>query len=101
MITDEFDIYFSTDFFAVSATYTAQGTGATPQTITGIFTKEYIDDAGGAIGVEGNVPVFHTKTASVPNATQGDSLVIGSTTYKIANVQPDGTGETVLILEEQ
>lgn len=101
MITEELDIYFSTDFFGRTATYTAQGTGETPQTITGIFDKQYIDEAGVAIGVEGNTPVFETKTTSVSSASQGDTLVVGSTTYKVVNVQEDGNGVTMLILEDQ
>jgi hypothetical protein len=38
-------------------------------------------------------------SAAAGNATRGSVLVVGSGTYKVRAVEPDGTGWTVLVLE--
>jgi len=40
-------------------------------------------------------------SADVGSAVQGSTLVIGSATYRVTSVQPDGTGVTTLTLELQ
>jgi hypothetical protein len=40
-------------------------------------------------------------SAAVPNVKQGDTLVIPAGTFKVAAVEPDGTGVTHLALELQ
>lgn len=74
--------------------------GAT--TIQGIFDNDYqevIDDSG--VGAESSQPVFLCRTADVSSAAHGDTLVVNSTNYVVRGVQPDGTGMTLLMLEEQ
>ena len=96
---EDLTAFFSTDDFAVTATWTPDG--GDPTTVTGIFDNEYIEDIGGGeVDIEATHPMFLVKTADVPNVAQGDQLFVNDLYYRIVNVQPDGTGLTVLILEE-
>lgn len=96
---EDLDAFFSTDDFAVTATWTPDG--GDPSVITGIFDNEYIEGVGdGEVDFEATHPMFLVKTADVPDVAQGDQLSVNSTSYRIVNVQPDGTGLTLLILEE-
>jgi hypothetical protein len=83
--------FFGTDGFAVTATLNSVA-------VTGIFDAAYYEPLG---EVQGRQPMFMLPTASAPSAAHGQTLVIGTTTYKVRGVQPDGTGVTTLILEEQ
>jgi hypothetical protein len=83
--------FFNTADFAVSATLA----GAS---VNGIFDAGYFEPLG---EVEGVQPRFTLPTSSASSAAHGQALVIGSTTYKVRGVQPDGTGVTTLILEQQ
>ena len=74
---------------------------------------EYLSVDGLTVGVESSTPVAYCKTKDVSSASHGDSLAFsaqtdldGNTiksakTYSVVNVQPDNTGVTVLILQEQ
>ena len=97
--TENFDNFFDTDDFAVSATWTPSGGDATA--VIGIFDNEYFEAGGGEVGAEGSKPAFHCETADIPNAAQGDAIVINTVNYLIINIQPDGTGQSLLILEDQ
>lgn len=82
--------------FGVAATVN----GATP--VTGIFDDAYFEDGiGQGPGAESSKPAFTCKTSDVASATQGQTLVVGATTYHIVNIRPDGQGWTLLILEKQ
>lgn len=97
--TENLDVFFDTNDFGVEATFTPSGGSAS--TIEGIFDNEYLAiDGDGQVAVAGTTPVFHCKTADVANA-YGGTLVVNSTTYNIVEVKPDGTGTTMLILEDQ
>ena len=86
-------IFFDTDDFASSATFTDVSAG-TSSTIKGIFDKESVEQA----GLIEEVPVFTCKTSDVSSATFNDTLVINSTTYYIKELLPDGTGVTRITL---
>lgn len=49
--------------------------------------------------VGGPRPVFLAATTDVSSATRGTAVVISGTSYTVAEVQPDGTGMTLLILD--
>lgn len=66
------------------------------ENVAGIFDEEYVE----AGFVETNNPIFTTKTSSLVDVEQ-DTLVIDEVTgkeYRVAGVQPDGTGMTKLEL---
>ena len=90
-------IFFDSDDFASSATFTDVSAG-TSSTVKGIFDKESVEQAVGEAGLIEEVPVFTCKTSDVSNATFNDTLNVNSTTYKIKKLEPDGTGITVLHL---
>lgn len=64
--------------------------------VTGIFDDSYGEAFGGLIA--GSGPMF--RLSSSAGHAAGQSLVIGSVTYTVTEVKPDGTGETVLRLDK-
>jgi len=91
VLIEDLSLFFNTNEFATSALYN----GAT--TIRGLLGKSYI-----AINeVESAAPSFTCAANDIPNAKQGDTLVINAITYVVVTVKPDGTGVITLILEEQ
>jgi hypothetical protein len=66
-------------------------------TIAGIFDNQFVE----VHGIEGMRPVFTCAEANVASIAHGDALTINATSYKVAGIQPDGTGLTSLILEKQ
>jgi hypothetical protein len=93
-VVEDLAPFFSTADFAVDATL-----GATA--VRGIFDAAYSEPLGNV--VEGNSPVFMLPTADsdAAGAAHGTTLVIGATTYKVRGIEPDGTGVTLLRLEQQ
>ena len=53
------------------------------------------------VDVASNDPRFTCKTSDVTNASNGDTIVIDSVTYKVRIAEADGTGITILVLEKQ
>ena len=90
-------IFFSTDDFATSATYTPSGGSAA--TVNGVFDKEYSLADLGVVGVGSNDPRFICRTVDVSSAANGDSIVVNAVTYTVRNVEDDGSGITTLVLE--
>jgi hypothetical protein len=91
MFTEDLSAFFDTTTgFAISATLGGGGT------VPVIFDNGYANTLGGL--VESTGPQCHAKTADVSTIIQGNTLVIGGTTYTITGVQPDGTGITTLQL---
>ena len=66
-------------------------------TVAAIFSNGY--QSGLAGFVESTGPSLLCKTADVAAAVQGTAVTVASTAYKVATVQPDGTGFTTLVLE--
>lgn len=94
--TEDLSEFLDTTYgFAVTATYN----GITP--VNGIFDAEYFQPEAGFAGIQSNQPVFLCRTVDVSSALQGQTLVVNSVNYKIAVVEPDGTGITLLRLEKQ
>ena len=91
-------IYFDTDDFGTSATFTDVSAGPS-STVKGMFDKDSQEIVGMSdVGIMEDVPTFHCVTTDVSSAIFDDTLVIDSTTYKIKKIEPDGTGMTKLTL---
>ena len=75
--------------FGVAAT--VKGTA-----VTGIFDAAYTEE----FGMAGTGPVLRIASADVPTVAQGDAVAVGSANYTVAAVEPDGTGVTLLRLQE-
>ena len=90
--------FISTDDFAVAGIYNG---GA----VTLILYREYLETDLGAVGFQSATTRALLVSTAIPNAAQGDTLVIGAITYKVAGVQVDpsdaGQGFTALRLEKQ
>lgn len=82
------------DDFAVAATL--QGVAVASGVI---FDADYVEPLGNY--VEGRAPVALAVASEIASVAQGQTLVIGATTYKVRGVEPDGTGMVLLRLEEQ
>ena len=66
------------------------------------LNKEYFAiDPGFGTEVEGAQPVATGRSSDMTNVEIGDTIQISSITYNIVSVQPDGTGVTALVLEQQ
>lgn len=72
--------------------------GAIVATINVIFDNEFA--VMGVIGIEEAQPQAVCKTSDVSTAVHNDTLVIGSVTYYIKEIEPDGFGITTLILSK-
>ena len=62
-----------------------------------LFYEGYAE-SGSDVNVEGTNPYCKCKTSDVSTLIQDDTILRGSTTYKIKEVQPGDDGWTVLIL---
>ena len=91
--TEDLTIFFDTDDHAIAGSYTATGASAT--TVNGILHDAYVEVG----GMESVRLVFECATSDVSGAKQDDALTAESNDYLVAEVQPDGTGVTVLILK--
>ena len=90
MFTEDLDTFFETSDFAETALF-----GATP--LVGIFDNAY----GDALGVVGSSPIFTCKSSDATSLNPGTStLTIRSSSYLVVGVEADGTGLTVVRLQE-
>lgn len=79
---------------AALANVTATVDGAT---VNGIFDNDFLT----AMGVTaGTGPVLLCASADVTSAAQGDAVTVGAVGYTITSLEPDGTGMTLLRLQE-
>lgn len=98
MFTEDHDAFFETNGHAIAVTY--RPTTGAPTTVNGIFNDEYFDEVEGMVPVESSQPMFYCKLSDVPGVVHGDHIEFNSSDYNVMNVQPDGTGQVVLILEQ-
>ena len=91
--------FFALDDFATTAEYTAIGKRV--KIISGIFDNPQASrNATDMLNVTIPAPNFACRTVDVPNAADGDSMVINSTLYYVRVVLNDGTGVSTLIMEK-
>lgn len=83
--------FFDTDDFAETVTISG-GIGS----VNVIFTDEYAEQ----FETEGDLPMAVARTTDVAAVTHGMTVTRGATTFTVREIQPDGTGVTVLVLEE-
>lgn len=94
--------FLDTDAFGVEATYKPV-TGGAASTIKGIFdAASTAIEVGLEVSISSTSPQFHCRTSDLTNGgKQRDTFVIAGVTYKAKDVQPDGTGMTMVMLERQ
>lgn len=87
--TEDLSPFFDTAGFAQTVTIG-------DDSVRAIFDNGYAD-AFDALALRG--PRLTLPTAAAPAATAGTAVVVAGTAYRVASVQPDGTGVTTLLLE--
>ncbi len=87
MATD-IDVMYDVDIGFAEVVTTQTGT------ILGIFDDEYIEgDPGSTMAVMSSVPTLRTRDADALG--QGDLVTVRASGYFVAEVEPDGNGETI------
>lgn len=102
---DDRHMFVAEDDFGVSVSWTHSGGTATFPAIFDaeyqLVTSPFLDG-----GVEGNTPQIQVCSSDIPaTAAQGDTLVVNPGTakaasYSVVEFKPDGTGMTVVRLQE-
>lgn len=90
--TEDLDVFFDTDAFAVEATYRAGGSGPLV-TKAVIFDRAHLE----TLGISDANPVALGKATDFATADSTDTLAINGTTYRISDIQPQDDGATVLL----
>ena len=62
--------------------------------------KEYFAIPGESVDVTGFQPMVHCRTQDITGIDTDDTIAVGGVTYNIIEIQDDGTGVTVLILQD-
>jgi hypothetical protein len=92
--------FLSADDFGVEASYRPVAGGAST-TIEGIFDNDFLQVEAEHSAAATRSPRFTCRTADLSlEGRKGDQLVINGVTYLVTVVHPDGTGMTVLWLED-
>lgn len=101
-LTDDLAAFFDPDEFADEAVFDGNpGTGS----VLGLFDRNFDLAALGGIGVASTAPVFVLPSSSVPDNVRSrylrfGNLLAGGSRYRVSNVHDDGTGVTLLQLQE-
>jgi hypothetical protein len=69
----------------------------------GVFGNEYAGIGDGLANVESSAPMIHCRTSDVARLMidKEERLTIDGAGYYVVGHQPDGTGETVLMVREE
>lgn len=87
--TESHGEFLDGDDFAVTASIGGSS-------VSVIFDHEYVN----AQGVSGEQPRILCDDDDVGSVSVGDAITVNSTGYAVRVIEPDGTGMTVLVLEE-
>lgn len=93
MFAEDLAPFFDTAGFAVSATLAGQS-------VRGIFDRDYAEASLGFGAAAGGRSSFILPSSSAGIAIGAVLVVPGVGTFKVAEIQPDGTGVTQLFLEK-
>lgn len=63
----------------------------------GVFESEYLEDLDGP-GIGTAMPMITVRTSDVTSVVPGSSVIRDSVTYTVREIEPDGTGITLLRL---
>lgn len=87
---------FSEDFASYFVDYGVDAVigGAT---VRGIFDNDFLTTLGVTAG---SGPVLLLPTVNVGSSALGDAITVGGASYTLVGIEPDGTGLTLLRLQE-
>lgn len=100
MFTEDLTPFFQTADFAVTAAWTPAAGGG-PFTLQVILENPYFEVMVGNAHAAGRQPTCWARDDQLAQGAgikRNDTLVINAVTYKVAEIQPDGTGVSVLQL---
>ena len=100
MFSEDLTAFFQEADFAYAATWTPAAGGG-PYTLEVIFDNEYFEASMGEAGAAGRQPMCMAaddQLAQGSGIKRNDTLVINGVTYKVREIQPDGTGVSRLML---
>lgn len=69
--------------------------------VKGHFEHEHDPVQAGMVEFSVQSASFTCKTSDVSSVAEGETVTISGSSYTVTDVQPDGTGVTMLILEAQ
>ena len=87
--------FFTTDDFAVAATWTHSGTA---KVVNVIFSNPYRGVSPLTGEVETTAPEVICKASDVVGVTRRDTVAISGTTYYVIGIQPSDDGLTVTLI---
>lgn len=91
---EDLSVFFSIDEFADVATINGS-------TVNGIFKKPHqMDVTESPFGWSSTGYMFVCQSSEVANVSQSDTVAINSVSYKVQDIQSDGTGVTALLLHK-
>lgn len=103
---EDFSIFTDVDDFGHTCTFAGIN-------VPGIYDREFVQVVIGGVPVDGYHPVFHCADQDIVGAEIGTDVIVtehaaivdGSIgqqkAYKIIDIQPDGTGMTLVVLQAQ
>lgn len=91
MFAEDLAPFFNTAEFATAVVF-----GGTT-TVKAIFDNAYIE--GGGFNVGGTRPLLTCRSADVAAVAVGTPVVVNAVSYTVAEIEPDGTGVSVLHLQ--
>lgn len=68
--------------------------------VSGIFHNGYNASGLGMAGFEATQPSLTCAVADVPSVAHGNSVVVAAGTFKVAEIEPDGSGFVKLVLKK-
>jgi hypothetical protein len=70
--------------------------------LTAIFDRQYVGEGVGDLDVESRTPALTCRTSDVDllKVRKGQALTLDAGTFKVRRHEPDGTGMSVLVLEQ-
>ena len=85
--------------FGETVTFTPAG--GSPEAVTGIFDADHVyQELLGDTMIETTRPVMVVRDAALSQTpVRGDAISVRSVSYVVTEIQPDGQGDQVLILE--
>lgn len=65
-----------------------------------IYDRTYLDQEEGTLSVQGATPVAYVRDADKGSVEIGDTVTVSGSSFTVRGVEPDGTGITLLVLQD-
>lgn len=88
---EDLDVFLDITEFGEALTFS----GGT--VVEGIWSEDYVEE----LDIQGKKPLFLVKESDADNVAIDETTTRNSTSYTLKVKQNDGTGLTILVLEEQ